>query len=135
MNTWCRGVRGATTAADNTREAILEATRELLLQMISLNGMEAGDVASAIFTTTPDLNAEFPALAARELGWHDTALLCGHEMNVPGSLQHCVRILVHWNTTRSAAEIVHVYLREARSLRPEHAQMNALSPAAEMPAE
>jgi chorismate mutase len=135
MNTWCRGVRGATTAADNTREAILEATRELLLQMISLNGMEAADVASAIFTTTPDLNAEFPALAARELGWHDTALLCGHEMNVPGSLQHCVRILVHWNTTRSAAEIVHVYLREARSLRPEHAQMNALSPAAEMPAE
>jgi chorismate mutase len=135
MNTWCRGVRGATTATDNTREAILEATRDLLLQMISLNGIEAADVASAIFTTTPDLNAEFPALAARELGWHDTALLCGHEMSVPGSLQRCVRILVHWNTTRSAAEIVHVYLREARSLRPEHAQMSALSPAAEVPAE
>jgi chorismate mutase len=135
MNTWCRGVRGATTAADNTREAILEATRELLLQMISLNGMEAADVASAIFTTTPDLNAEFPALAARELGWHDTALLCGHEMNVPNSLQCCVRILVHWNTTRSAAEIVHVYLREARTLRPEHAQIHALTPAADAPAE
>jgi chorismate mutase len=127
MSVWCRGLRGATTAHENTRDAILEATRELLLQMIDLNGIVVDDVASAIFTTTPDLNAEFPALAARELGWHDTALLCGHEMQVPGSLERCIRILIHWNTTRSAAEIVHVYIRGAKNLRPEHAQMPRLA--------
>lgn len=121
MTIWCRGVRGATTAPANTREAILAATRELLTQLIALNGIQVEDVASAIFTTTPDLNAEFPALAAREIGWHDTALLCGHEMSVPGSLPHCIRILIHWNTTRSATEIVHVYLHAAQSLRPERA--------------
>jgi chorismate mutase len=128
MSVWCRGIRGATTAEENTPEAILEATRELLLHMINLNGIVAEDVASAIFTTTPDLNAEFPAIAARELGWNDTALLCGHEMQVPGSLERCVRILVHWNTTRSAAEIVHVYIRGARNLRPEHARTPTLAP-------
>jgi chorismate mutase len=124
---WCRGIRGATTAAANTREAILEATRELLLKLIEANAIQTEDVASAIFTTSPDLNAEFPALAARELGWIDTALLCGHEMNVPGSLQRCIRVLIHWNTTRSAAEIVHVYMREAQHLRPEHAQISTMT--------
>jgi chorismate mutase len=122
MDIWCRGIRGATTVSHNTREAILEATRELLVQLIEANGIDAADVASAIFTTTPDLNAEFPALAARELGWHDTALLCGHEMHVPDSLPRCIRILIHWNTSRRANEIVHIYLRDAQSLRPELAQ-------------
>jgi chorismate mutase len=89
--------------------------------MIESNHIKPEDVASAIFTTTPDLNAEFPAVAARELGWIDTALLCGHEINVPGSLPRCIRVLIHWNTTRHANEIVHVYLRDAQSLRPEHA--------------
>jgi chorismate mutase len=131
MGTWCRGIRGAITVADNTREAILEATHELLVRLIEANGIVADDVASAIFTTTPDLDAEFPALAARELGWRDTALLCGHEMNVPGSLPRCIRILIHWNTSRSASEVVHVYLRDAQSLRPDHVSTASswLSPA------
>jgi chorismate mutase len=124
---WCRGVRGATTATENTREAILEATREMLQQLIAANDLRPEDIASAIFTTTPDLNAEFPAVAARELGWLDTALLCGHEMNVPGSLQGCIRVLIHWNTTRRADELVHVYIRDARNLRPERAQMTAFT--------
>jgi chorismate mutase len=121
MRTWCRGIRGATTAHENSREAILEATRELLQQLITANEIEEDDVASAVFTTTSDLDAEFPAVAARELGWTNTALMCGHEMNVPGSLQSCIRVLIHWNTSRRADEIVHVYLRGARSLRPERA--------------
>lgn len=127
MSIWCRGIRGATTASENTREAILEATRDLLQQLIAANEIRPEDIASAIFTTTPDLNAEFPAVAAREIGWLDTALLCGHEMNVPGSLQRCIRVLVHWNTTRRTDEIVHVYIRGARGLRPERAAMTAFS--------
>ena len=99
----------------------MEATRELLHAIIASNDVQAEDIASAWFTTTTDLTAEFPAVAARELGWIDTALMCGHEMNVPGSLPRCIRVLIHWNTPRRADEIVHVYLREARSLRPEHA--------------
>lgn len=124
MSIVCRGIRGATTVEENSREAILEATRELLEQLIAANGLNQEDIASAIFTTTVDLNAEFPAVAARDLGWLDTALMCGHEMNVPGSLQRCIRVLIHWNTSRSAKEIVHVYLRGARSLRPERALNN-----------
>ena len=99
-----RGVRGATTADENTREAILAATRELLRLMIEANRLEPDDVASAIFTTTIDLNADYPALAARALGWHEVALMCMHEMNVPHGLKMCVRILLHWNTdVRGAA--------------------------------
>lgn len=115
----CRGIRGATTVEENTAEAILSATRELLFIMIRANGIDVDDVASAIFTTTRDLTATYPALAARQLGWYDAALLCGHEMEVPGGLERCVRILVHWNTTRSPAEIVHVYLHDAKNLRPD----------------
>lgn len=116
---YVRGVRGATTARENSEDAILAATRELLYTMIQANGIEAADVASAHFTTTVDLNATYPALAARQLGWYDAALLCGHEMMVPGSLEKCVRILIHWNTTKEMEEIVHVYLHGARNLRPD----------------
>ncbi|GMQ78855.1 MAG: hypothetical protein BMS9Abin02_1396 [Anaerolineae bacterium] len=119
----CRGVRGATTVEENDPELILAATRELLFIIIRANGIEQDDVASAIFTTTVDLNATYPALAARQLGWYDAALLCGHEMNVPGGLTKCVRILVHWNTLRSADEIVHVYLRGAKKLRPDRNEL------------
>jgi len=119
QDTFCRGIRGATTAEDNEREAILARTRELLDKLIEANGIEPEDVASAIFSTTPDLNAEFPALAARQLGWNDVALLCTHEVAVPGSLQKCIRVLIHWNTARSANEIHHVYLHEAENLRPD----------------
>lgn len=121
MTMYCRGVRGATTAGANTRDAILEATRELLIELMKANQLEIDDIASVIFTTTPDLDAAFPAVAARELGWNDAALLSTHEIPVPGSLARCIRVLLHWNTSRRASEIVHVYLREARALRPERA--------------
>lgn len=114
-----RGVRGATTVKANTREAILEATAELLQAMAEANGLDSEDIASAFFTSSPDLNAEFPALAARQMGWTDVALLCGHEMQVPGSLLMCLRILLHVNTEKKASEIVHVYLHGARVLRPD----------------
>jgi chorismate mutase len=114
-----RGVRGATTAEANTREAILTATRELLELMIAANGLNSDDVVSAIFTTTIDLNADYPALAARALGWHDVALMCMHEMNVPHGLKMCVRILLHWNTDVPAQAVKHVYLRGAVNLRPD----------------
>ena len=119
----CRGIRGATTADANTREAILEATREMLVMLIELNDLHPDDIASAIFSTTPDLNAEFPAVAARDLGWLDTALLCTHEMAVPGSLPGCIRVLIHWNTDRRADEVCHVYIRGAKNLRPERAML------------
>jgi chorismate mutase len=115
----CRGIRGAITVDSNTPQAILDATAELLRAMIEANSIRREDVASVIFTTTPDLNAEFPALAARCLGWDDVALLCGQEMGVPGSLAMCVRILLHVNTDRRADQMVHVYLRGAQALRPD----------------
>ena len=124
MTYLCRGIRGATTAEINTREAIVEATHDMLERLIAENDLRQEDIASAIFSTTPDLNAEFPAVAARALGWLDTALICTHEMAVPGSLERCIRVLVHWNTTRSANEIVHVYIRGARNLRPERALLS-----------
>jgi len=120
----CRGIRGATTVDSNAREDILQAATELLQRMVEANGVQVGDVASIIFTTTPDLNAEFPALAAQQLGWRDAALLCGHEMNVPGSLPRCLRILMHVNTEKRADEIVHVYLKGARALRPDRADLS-----------
>ncbi len=116
-----RGVRGATTVDENTPEAILSATRELLCLLIEANGIQPDDVASAIFTTTIDLNAEYPALAARALGWHDVALMCMHEMNVPHGLKQCVRILLHWNTEVAAREVKHVYIKGATNLRPDRA--------------
>jgi chorismate mutase len=119
MTMYCRGIRGATTADANTPDAILAATRELLLLIIEGNDLDSADIGSALFTTTPDLNAEFPALAARELGWHDVALMCGHEMHVPGALSKCVRVLIHWNTPKTQAEIRHVYIHGARNLRPD----------------
>jgi chorismate mutase len=116
---FCRGVRGATTVAENTREEILTATRQLVALMVRRNEIDRRDVASAIFTTTPDLDAEFPALAARQLGWLDVPLLCSHEMAIPGSLSRCIRVLVHWNTDKPQSEIQHVYIREAEKLRPD----------------
>ena len=115
----CRGVRGATVADSNSRDDILSAARQLLALMIRQNDIAPEDVASAIFTTTPDLNAEFPALAARQLGWLDVPLLCCHELGVPGALEKCVRILVHWNTPKNQQEINHVYFKGAQRLRPD----------------
>lgn len=115
----CRGVRGATTVENNDREEILRATRELLALLIRHNGIDKHDVASAFFTTTIDLDAEFPALAARQLGWCDVPLLCGHEIHVPGSLEKCIRVLIHWNTDKAQSDVHHVYHRKAERLRPD----------------
>lgn len=114
-----RGVRGATTIEQDDRESILRATRELLALMIRLNGIHSSDVASVIFSTTHDVRAAFPALAARQLGWVDVPLMCTHEMDVPGALGRCIRILLHWNTEKAQDEIQHVYLGEATALRPD----------------
>jgi len=115
----CRGVRGATTVEEDKPELILKATRELLALMIHVNGIRSEDVTSVIFTTTKDVVSQYPALAARQLGWLDVPLLCSHEMEVPGSLPKCIRILLHWNTERSQQEIQHIYLGAAQSLRPD----------------
>ncbi len=113
-----RGIRGATTVEQNTRADILEATEELLAEMIERNNIDADEVASVWFTTTPDLNAEFPAVAARlAFDWRNAALMCGHEMQVPGALPSCLRILLHVNTTLRQEQVEHVYLRGARVLR------------------
>ena len=117
--TFCRGVRGATTVGQNSREEILAATRELLALMIRRNEIEPEDVASAIFSTTQDLDAEFPALAARQLGWLEVPLLCGNEMAAADGLPRCIRVMLHWNTDKLQSEIHHVYVREAVRLRPD----------------
>ena len=115
-----RGIRGATTVERNSRDDILEATTELLQLLIEANDIHVEDVASAIFSTTPDLDAEFPAVAARlHFGWSHVALSCTHEMAVPGSLPMCLRILLHVNTDRTQEEVTHVYARGARVLRPD----------------
>jgi len=115
-----RGIRGATTVEANTREAILEAAGELLGEIIRANAIKTEDVASAYFTTTTDLNAEFPAVVARrDFGWTNIALMCGHEMDVPGSLRMCLRIMMHVNTETPQSEVCHVYLRGATVLRPD----------------
>ena len=119
----CRGVRGATTVDSNSRDDILTATRQLLALMIHINDISPDDVASAIFSSTEDLNAEFPALAARQLGWLDVPLICTHEINVPGSLDLCVRILLHWNTDKRQDEVTHVYTKEAIRLRPDLSEL------------
>lgn len=115
----CRGVRGATTVETNDRDQILTATRQMLALMIRLNDIESDDVASATFTVTQDLDAEFPALAARQLGWFDVPLLCGYEISVPGSMGQCIRCLMHWNTEKPQKDIHHVYMKEAAKLRPD----------------
>jgi len=120
----CRGLRGATTVPANSPNDILEATTELLSEMMQVNDLQVDDVASAYFTTTRDLNAEFPAVAANSIGFTDVALLCGHEMEVPGSLGMCLRILLHINTEKAASELKHVYLRGATVLRPDRNYSN-----------
>lgn len=116
-----RGIRGATTAAANTAEAITEATDELLRELTRLNDLDPSEIAFAYFTTTRDLNAEFPAIAARKLGWLEVPLLCGHDMDVPASnprgVQKCVRVLVLYNTPRPQATMRFAYLRGAQAIK------------------
>ena len=116
-----RGLRGATTATTNTSEAILEATEELLAALRDANGFEPGDVESAIFTSSPDLTADYPARAARRLGWTEVPLLGAAEVNVPppAGLPRCIRVLLHFYTTKPQRSLKHMYLRDAGKLRPD----------------
>ena len=117
-----RAIRGAVQVAANEREAILDGTTELVTEVMTRNDLRTDDVISVIFTATPDLTAEFPALAARKIGFHDVPLLCTTEIDVPGALPRVVRLLMHVDTDRSRPEIQHVYLRGATALRLDIAQ-------------
>ncbi|MDA7951592.1 MAG: chorismate mutase [Pirellulaceae bacterium] len=116
---FCRGIRGATTVEENSSQAILEATRQMLALIIRLNEIKPEEVACAYFTVTKDIDAQFPALAARQLGWNNVPFLCGYEIAVPDSLEKCIRVLIQWNTPKSQKEITHVYLNNAVRLRPD----------------
>jgi chorismate mutase len=121
--TQIRGIRGATTATTNTIDAIHNATRSLLDEVVAENQIEADDVASVLLTMTPDLTAAFPAQAIRSrAGWQWVPLMCAQELNVPGSLPMCIRILIHVNTDKAQQEIVHVYQGDAIVLRPDLAR-------------
>lgn len=115
-----RGIRGAITVNDNTAEAIFTATRQLMEEVVARNAFDVDDVASVWLTMTLDLNAAFPAKAVRSVpGWQWVPLMCSSELNVPGSLARCIRILVHVNTDHPQSELNHVYLGAATVLRPD----------------
>jgi chorismate mutase len=114
-----RGIRGAITVDRDEPDAIVDATERLLRDIIAANDLDPVDIASALFTVTPDLVSEFPAVAARRIGWTRVPLLNFTEIGVPGRLERCIRILIHWNTERAQDAIVHVYLEGARVLRPD----------------
>ena len=125
LATKVRGVKGATTTKGTSARDVLDATEELLFKLIQVNSIEQDDVACVQFSTSPDLVAEFPAVAARErLGWNDVPLMCSHEMARPGALTRCVRILILWNTNKVQNEIMHVYLHDAAKLRPDLSNSN-----------
>ena len=112
-----RGIRGATTADENSSEAILDATTDLLRHMVEANGTQIEDIAAIYFTVTQDLDAEFPPLAARRMGWTDLALLCATEIPVPGSQDRCIRVLMLVNSEKSQDDVRFVYLKDAANLR------------------
>ncbi|MFO8037696.1 MAG: chorismate mutase [Anaerolineales bacterium] len=115
-----RGIRGAIVASADQPDAILSATRKLIDEIMRANpALTTEEIASAFFTTTQDLTSAYPAQAVRESGWREVPLLCGQEIPVPEGLQHCIRVLIHWNTDLTQAEIRHVYLGRARKLRPD----------------
>ena len=112
-----RAIRGATTSDNNTKDDIVEATREMLISLVEANDLKKEDVISAFFTTTEDLNTQFPAVAARKIGWTEVALMCSHEMFVPDAQEKCIRVMVHVNTDKSPHDINNVYLKDAVNLR------------------
>lgn len=119
MDPQTRAIRGATTVPHDDPDAIREATRELLREMLSRNTLSSDDVGQVLFTLTPDLTSEFPARAARDLGWTDIPLLCMQEIAVPGALPRCIRVLMVVATRQARSAVAHVYLRDARGLRPD----------------
>ena len=123
-------IRGATTVDEDEASAIRHATAELLRRIVALNELRTGDIISALFTVTPDLRSAFPAHAARELGWTDVALLCTMEIPVPGAIARCIRVLLHVDTATPRKRLRHVYLRGARSLRPDWADPASEPPSA-----
>ncbi len=118
-----RGVRGATTVTADTREAILDATTELINEVVAANEIDKDDLASVQFTTTVDLVSEFPAVAARMLGWVHVPLMNSHEMDVPHGFPRCIRVLMMWNTDRAPQDIKHIYLRDAVNLRAKQSKL------------
>jgi chorismate mutase len=114
-----RAIRGATTVAADDTALIRDATRELLATLVQENGVDVDDIVSVLFTMTPDLHEDFPAYAAREMGWLDVPLLCMAEIDVPGALPRCIRVLIHLMSERARGEIRHAYLRDAVTLRPD----------------
>jgi chorismate mutase len=115
-----RGVRGATTIIEDTAEAVLLATREMLLAILEANpALQPTDIASAVFTVTEGIRSVYPAQAARALGWEEVPLMCAQEIPVPGSVKNCIRVLISWNTDLAQSEVHHVYLRDAVHLRPD----------------
>ncbi|MEC8677331.1 MAG: chorismate mutase [Candidatus Margulisiibacteriota bacterium] len=115
----CRGIRGAITIEKNDKDQIVEGTIRILSEMINENNIDERDIVSIFFSVTEDLNATFPARAARNMNLTHTPLLCFHEIKVPGGLEKCIRILMHVNSTKSIEEINHIYLEKAASLRPD----------------
>lgn len=126
MSIICRGVRGAITVDEDKAELIIAAAVDLLKAVIAANGILEQDVASVFFTTTPDLRMAYPAAAARQLGWHQVALMGAQEMDNPNGLPRMLRVLIHWNTEKGLDEIVHVYMRGAEKLRPDLYPANKL---------
>lgn len=114
-----RAIRGAITVDVNKKDLIIEGTKELLQKIVEANNICEDDIISIIFSVTNDLDAAFPAAAAREMGWTSIALMCTNEINVPGSLEKCIRVLMHINTDKSNKDIKHIYLKKARTLRPD----------------
>ena len=115
-----RGIRGAITVESDNSDEIIDATKELLEELLTSNQIQQfEEIVSVIFTTTPDLTATFPAEAARIVGMNLVPLLCASEIGVPGSMPRCIRVLIHVNTEKHQSEIVHAYLRDARALRPD----------------
>lgn len=114
-----RGIRGATVVDRDMPGQVVAATRELLEAIVDANSIAPDDIVSIIFTVTPDLRSEYPARAARVLGWTHTALLGATEMDVPGGLPRCIRVLLHVNTRRGPKAIKHIYLHAAARLRPD----------------
>lgn len=114
-----RAVRGATTINHNTADEIISGTLEVLTEILKENSIDVEDIISVFFTVTRDIDAEFPAVAARKLGMTDIALLCTYEIDVPGSMEKCIRVMLHFNTDKKNSDIRHIYLKEARKLRPD----------------
>jgi len=117
-----RAIRGAVQVEGNERDAILEGTTELVNEVMGRNELSTDDVISVLFTMTPDLTAEFPALAARKLGFHDVPLICASEIPVPSAMPRVVRLMAHVETDRPRSALQHVYLRGAAALRLDIAQ-------------